>query len=403
MSAPPGDANYSLDQAKKTVLYLALLLLDAYVLYQLKGLLICLIFALTIASAMAPIAEWAEKRKIPRTATVLVIYLATVLVYVVLGASLVPTLKTEGSQLYEKLPKYIEKVADWADSSSIAQGLLQTQSPAPQQPPAEVNKAEEPQAAAPDQQETTTESAKESLAHVAKTFHIKAEHVKGLFSKAVEKTVGMTAGILGLSANVILTLFLAAYFVIEANSLWSDILRWLPNNARGRIKDLIGPLSARLGGFVRGQLLVSLCVGLFLFAGFSLLGLNYALLLGLIAALLNLVPYVGSLIATGSAVLVALNQDGGGPMLAALVFGLYGLEQWLESSFIVPQILGKSVDLHPLVVLFSILIGGTLLGIAGALIAIPIASAGIFLAEEFYLKPMEAKEKESTVAADQAD
>jgi predicted PurR-regulated permease PerM len=98
------------------------------------------------------------------------------------------------------------------------------------------------------------------------------------------------------------------------------------------------------------------------------------------------------MIATITATVVAFNQD---PKLAIIVLALYAIEQWLESTFIVPLLLGRQVSLHPLVVLFAILSGASLMGIPGALISVPVVSAVLFLAEEFYLKANKYDELQS--------
>ncbi|MCA9818677.1 MAG: AI-2E family transporter, partial [Cyanobacteria bacterium HKST-UBA01] len=192
-------------------------------------------------------------------------------------------------------------------------------------------------------------------------------------------------------ATGVLVTFLTAYFVIEAPHIWPRLLRWVPHEHRDRIAATIKPLESRLGGYVRGQILVSLAVGTFIGIGLKVLGVHHALILAVLAGLLNLVPFVGSLLTAVLAILVAFNQS---LTLAICTVILYMVEQWFESNFIVPQLLGTQVELHPLVVLFSILIGASLMGLAGALIAVPIATATMYIAEEFYLKPLNANEHE---------
>ncbi len=102
---------------------------------------------------------------------------------------------------------------------------------------------------------------------------------------------------------------------------------------------------------------------------------------------MNLVPFIGSLLACVFAVVVAANQN---IWLAGAVLCLFACEQWCESNFIVPYLLGRNVELHPLIVFLAILIGATLMGVPGALVAVPLASAIQFLAQEFYLKPLNA-------------
>lgn len=331
------------DLAFKLVFFTTLFAISLYVIYHLKVLIICLIFAVTIASAMAPIAEAAEKKGMPRTATVLTIYSLIGLLYLCLAIFLIPTVWEQAQKLNEHLPQYFARVMQWLDKllSFTGQSIGQ--------------------------------------------FGLDINDIRTLAMKLVENTLDMTAGFFGLIVNTILVLFLAGYFVMEANHIWQSLLKWLPPLHRARLEPLIVPLGTRMGGYVRGQLLVAVAVSCFLSIGFSLLGLKYALVLGVLAGLLNLVPYVGSMIATIAAIVVAFNQE---PVLALAVIAVYAAEQWVESTFMVPILLGKHVSLHPLIVLVSIIAGASMLGIAGALIAIPVVSACLFLAEEFYLKPI---------------
>ncbi|HEY9785539.1 MAG TPA: AI-2E family transporter, partial [Candidatus Obscuribacterales bacterium] len=225
---------------------------------------------------------------------------------------------------------------------------------------------------------------------------IDPKQIRQLAPEVARRTMTLTAGMLGAIVNGILILFLATYFVIEANDIWPKLLRWLPHGKRERFAELILPLQARMGGYVRGQILVSIAVATFLAAGLSLLGVNNGLVLGALAGLFNIVPFVGSMISLVLSVVVALNQS---VLLGGLVVGLFAVEQWLESSFITPHLLGRQVDLHPLIVLFAILIGGTIMGVPGALVAVPAAAALTFLAQEFYLKPLNG---ETTVAEEAA-
>jgi predicted PurR-regulated permease PerM len=225
------------------------------------------------------------------------------------------------------------------------------------------------------------------LADKAEAMGLSTDDLNAVSVKLLNHTLSMTAGFMGLILNGILTLFLAAYFIIEADIIWPAILKWLPHTMRERFKPLIVPLSKRMGGYVRGQLLVALGAGIFLFVGFRLIGVDYALLLGILAATLNLVPYVGSMIAVACALVVAFNQT---PIMAAAVLVLYIIEQWVESSFMVPIFLGSNVSLHPLIVLLAILFGATLMGIPGALAAVPLAAAIMVFAEEFHLKKIVA-------------
>lgn len=325
----------------KTALYLVLLAIGIWLIVELRSLLLTLVFALTLSSAIAPLAEALEKKKVPRLATIIGVYICVGLVYSFAAVSLFPPLKEQTINLIQHVPGYLSGLNDWYDK---IRGLLG---------------------------DTT----------VTGSTHLETPDFGTLATKIGRQTLDVTSNVVGCVVNGIVVLFLTAYFVIEAEQIWSKLLLWLPANWRPRAASLIKPLEGRLGGYVRGQLLVSLAVAFVLGTGLTLLGVKYSLVLGVMAGLLNLVPFVGSILTAVFATLVAANQS---LTLGGCVVLLFGFEQWLESNVIVPQLLGKQVELHPLIVLFSILIGATVLGLAGAIVAVPLATAIVYLAQEFY-------------------
>ena len=319
-------------------------LLLLWFLFELRALVVAVLFALTLASAIAPVAEWWEERyKVPRVASVLVVYILVGLIYSMVAFSLYPTISEQAHRLYNQLPQYTSGLTD-------LYGRVKT-----------------------------------LLGENAGAFNVTTDEVKGFMSRASKQALHFTHDLLTLIVSGILVLFLTAYFVIEAKAIWPKLLRWFPRARRERIGQVIKPLETRLGGYVRGQILVSIAVGTFLAAGLSLLRVEHSLVLGVLAGLLNLVPFVGSMVTAVLAILVAFNQS---ILLAGLTVLLFAVEQWFESNFIVPHLLGGQVELHPLMVLFAILVGASLMGLPGALIAVPLTSAIAYLAEEFYLKPM---------------
>jgi predicted PurR-regulated permease PerM len=311
-----------------------------------------LILALMLAAAMTPLAESGEKKKISRPVTVLLIYATVALLYLVLGTALFPAIKEQGRTLIQNVPADIENFTRWYENVLAFAG---------------------------DKADLVTFSQSDS-----KEFAI----------KAFNRTIDISTGIFGLILNSALVLFLAAYFVIQAKSLWKEIFRWIPPDLHERASSLIQPLQDRLGGYVRGQILVATAVAIFFVTGLSILHVNYALTLGAVAGLLNIVPYIGSFAAACFSILVAFNQS---PVLGLLVLILFAVEQWIESNFIVPILLGRHVELHPLAVLIAMIIGATLAGIAGAIVAIPIVSIAIYLGEELYVKRINGSDTEETV------
>lgn len=338
---------------RRPLLIIATLLL-LYLLWELRALVIALIFSVTLASAIAPVAENCEKKfKISRKITVIAIYAIVAVVYAFLVAALFPTLKEQAISLYERLPRYADGF------TNIANHL------------------------------------REMLGETGANFSVGSDEIKSFVSRVSSHAVHFTTDLFTVIASAILVLFLTAFFVVEADKMWPKLLEWFPKENRERAATMIRPLEARLGGYIRGQLLVCIAVSTFLTIGLSLLRVEHALILGALSGLLNLVPFVGSMITAVLAIVVAFNQS---PMLALAVFGLFAFEQWVESNIIVPNLLGKQVELHPLIVLFSILIGASILGVSGALIAVPVATAAMYIAEEFYLRPLKKREAEELLA-----
>ncbi len=322
------------------VLFAALIV---FLSWALRILLIDILLALTLASAIAPIADWCQRKHIARLAAVIITYVSTILFYAAIAVSLAQPVREQAALFWQQAPQYLSGVNDFYQQALTLAGER------------------------------------------AEMITVAPGDLRLLGLNLIHHTLDITAGLMGLILNGIFVLFLAAYFVIEAGHIWASLLLWIPCEHRQRAGSLIAPLAGRMGGYVRGQILVSTAVSAFLATGLTLLGVRYGLILGLLAGLLNLLPFVGSLLTAVLATLVAANQSA---LLAFLTVGLFLLEQTVESNFIVPHLLGKQVDLHPLIVLFSIIIGATLAGGPGALVAVPLTTALLFLAQEFYFKPL---------------
>ncbi len=344
--------------------------------YQLRIVIIDVLLAVIIAAAIAPVADKAEIKKIPRTATVAAVYIVVTLFYAGVGLALSKPLREQADLFKQHLPRYHQQVNDvyeqlkersdeWANQYAGVD-LFEDEAP---QPDASTHA---PSTAPPEPQPKPRKLEPGKLQDVA--------------TRVARETLSITAGLFGALLNAVLVLFLAAYFVVEAKVIWHALLQWVPPDKRERARGLIDPLGYRMGGYVRGQVLVSTAVAAVFGVGFTVINLQYSFVLAIMAGLFNLIPFVGSMLITVLAVLIAANT--GGPILIALTLVVFACEQFLESNFIVPHLLGKQVDMHPLLVLLAILVGGTLAGALGAIVAVPVTSALLYLAQEFYVKPI---------------
>ena len=168
--------------------------------------------------------------------------------------------------------------------------------------------------------------------------------------------------------------FFAFFILLDGRQFSRTILAIVPNNLFELALNLFYQLNRQMGDFIRARLLEALIVGIVVWIGLEMLSFRYAPLLALFAALTNLIPYLGPIIGAIPAFLIAfLNSSTGVEHL--LLFAVYGTAQLIDMLFIIPLVVAKIVDLHPIAVVIVIIIGSQLLGILGMIISIPVASA----------------------------
>lgn len=188
-----------------------------------------------------------------------------------------------------------------------------------------------------------------------------------------ESVLGVSLLVGQVSAALVTLLALVFFWLTERSRLQRYALAFLPAHRRGGIRDAWNEVETRLGLWVRGQLVLMAAIGIATGIAYSLLGLPAALLLALVAALTEVIPIVGPLIGAVPAVLVATTIS---PETVLLTIGIYVVLQLIEGNVLVPMVMRNTVGLSPFLVLVSLLVGGAVAGVLGAIVAVPIM-AGI--------------------------
>jgi predicted PurR-regulated permease PerM len=207
-------------------------------------------------------------------------------------------------------------------------------------------------------------------------------HTYGVVSRFVGRSVAL--------AGAFLLVPLYAYFLLfELGRLHAFVRRYVPKRERERASRIGGQVGEVLANFFRGRLSVCFLKGLFLSVGLMIAGIDYAFLFGMTSGFLALVPFVGPLIGFLFAAMVGLLDHGvfGTLLRTGIVFGL---AEVLEGYVLIPKILGDSLGLHPVVVLFAMLAGGSALGMLGILIALPLTASLVILIRELVLPALQA-------------
>jgi predicted PurR-regulated permease PerM len=299
------------------------------------NVLVLVFLSILLASALDPLVTTVRDRiHIARGKVILGVYLALVALAVLLALLVVPAAMNQLTQLSSRLPALLKESRTWAETLDPAIGATLTR--------------------VLDTLETTL--ARGGLTDVD--------------PEAIVK-LGLTAADVALT---VLTLFTLVFFwLISRETMQRFGLALLPMARRGSVRAGWNAMEARMGYWVRGQLILMLTVGSVTSVAYFVLGLENALLLGVIAGFTEIIPIVGPALGAVPALIVAFVE--GGPELALLVAGVYVVIQVLEGNVLVPIVMKNAVGLPPFVVVVSLLIGAAVGGLVGALLAVPIAAA----------------------------
>ncbi len=183
---------------------------------------------------------------------------------------------------------------------------------------------------------------------------------------------GVAFKFLGGIATVITVLFMAFYMLLEGPAMRAGFLALFARRERARVAEVVDQIGAKFGGWVRGQLLLALIIGVAAGVGMAAIQMPFPVLLGIVAGLLELIPMLGPTLGSIPAIFLALFQP---PWKLIFTVAWYTVIQQTEGNFIVPRVMRSAVGLSPLLTILALIIGGKLLGIVGALLAIPVAAA----------------------------
>jgi predicted PurR-regulated permease PerM len=207
----------------------------------------------------------------------------------------------------------------------------------------------------------------------------------GLLSKLWSQLAGSSLALLGLLANVFLIPVVTFYLLRDWDDLVLKINNLLPRRMKNTVVELTRESDEILGAFIRGQLLVMLLLGIIYAIGLWFVGLDLALLLGLVAGLASIVPYMGVVVGVCAAGVAAYFQFHDIPHLVG-VAAVFTVGQMLEGMLLTPLLVGDRIGLHPVAVIFAIMAGGQLAGFTGILLALPVAAVLMVLVRYLHLK-----------------
>src|SRR5438093_4485210 len=302
-----------------------------------------LLTSLIIAAAILPAARIGQRFRVPRGITVLAVYVVAAGVFSLMGRLLWPALSEQWGQFMDQLPRLVENVRGWLGIVDYWLGQWGASLPAP-----------------------------------------KADKVEGIAGILLGNAMRLTTGVVGAVFELLAVLVIAAYLVIDAREVGHTLLTLLPREHRPTATRLAPAVLNRIGGYVRGQIVSSFFVGVLIAITLSIIGVKYALLIGALAAVLNVVPFVGATVAAVLATLSALND---GVVLAAIALPVMVVCQTVEGKLLAPYFVGRATGLHALAVLLALLAGFHLAGLIGGLVAVPLLAGLWEVVRSLYVQP----------------
>lgn len=189
-----------------------------------------------------------------------------------------------------------------------------------------------------------------------------------LASTVASGITGFVSTVTGIVLSIVIVPFITFYLLYEGEKMPRFILRLFPPRMREEIGEVLHDMDKQISSYIQGQILVSFCIGIMMTIGFLIIGMPYALLLGFLAMITSVVPYLGPVIAATPAAIIAIVNS---PWLVVKLIIVWTIVQLIEGKFISPQIMGKSLSIHPITIIFVLLTAGSLFGVPGVILGLP--------------------------------
>ncbi len=322
--------------APRTIFLTFFLVLFCFLLLKLSDILLLIFFSLLFAAGLHPTVTWLMRKfKLKKGYAIAILYVTIIGVIAIIISLIVPSVSQQIQSLAHNLPNYQHSIVDYLHNTPTLQNF------------------------------------------VATSFDKLNQNSGGIFSTVASATVGVLISIFGVLTVMILT----AYFISGGRDMIDRLLSYLPEKQwRARGIAIAERITNKLGYWLRGQLILSGIIFVTHFIGLSLLGIPYALVLSLLAGLLESIPTFGAWFSGIVTVLVALAISPGKAIAAGV---LVTLIQLVEANIITPQVMKRALGIPAVMVIISLLVFGKLFGLIGVLFAAPVAAIVAILAAEF--------------------
>ncbi|VDG98695.1 pheromone autoinducer 2 transporter [Lysinibacillus sphaericus] len=299
-----------------------------------------IILATILYYLLRPLLKLIEKIKIPKVWGILIIFLTAIGLITLLVFLVLPFLKLQFWKLVDEFPTYFNQLILTLDSF-FSNSLL-----APYYNQLDINAKE------------LLDSGLENIGQMV------ADALGGIASGLTTFISTLT----GIILSIVTVPFILFYLLKDGDNLPKYVMRLLPPRMRDDAQSILSDADHQISAYIQGQILVAMCIGTMVTIGFLIIDLKYALLLGVLAMFTSVVPYLGPVIAITPALIIAIVTS---PFMIVKLAIVWTVVQLVEGKFISPQIMGKTLHIHPITIIFVLLTAGSLFGVAGVILGIP--------------------------------
>ncbi|WP_274362667.1 AI-2E family transporter [Paenibacillus thermotolerans] len=309
----------------------------------LKSILMPFIIAMIISYILNPVVNLLNERKVPRTVAIFLIYSIFILAVTVVIMNLIPMLIKQLNELNEHLPEFTMR------AQSLMNGV--------------------------NQNSILPESVRIGINDAV----LRAEQQLAVSISEFISRIGATLNVVFMAFIIP---FLAFYMLKDFQVIEKTVLTFVPLRHRKRTIRMLTDIDKALGNYIRGQFIVCLVIGILAYIGYWIIGIPYPLLLAALVGIFNIIPYVGPFFGAAPALIVASTVSMEMVMFTLIVNLIC---QSLENSFVSPQVVGRSLHMHPLIIIFALLVGGEIGGVFGLILAVPLFAVGKVIVHHFWL------------------
>ena len=326
---------------------------------QVTSVLVVFAVAFLIAHIAHPMLTWLERGRVKRGLGVFFVLLVFLGIFTLAGI-LLATVSTQLIALLQKLPELVGSLGNLLDNISqwlTARGV----------------------SGMGNVRERIIGSVQDYVQNMG-------DNITPILQNALSSTGTLLSRLMsigGVLGQVLLILLLSVYLMLDYSRVNATLLHFFPRPWQPRVLEFSDLMGTAVGGYVRGQLLIALFIGVFVWLGLTLVGIPSAAAIGFLAGAFNIVPYLGPIIGATPALLLALTLPNA-PLAMILVVVVFVVANQIEGNFLSPYILSKTTDLHPVTVLLAILTGVALMGFVGALLAVPAVALGKLVLQKYY-------------------